>query len=127
MLGHWVHWLSGVALGHALCGFYGPHPIDCSASSGQPQTEAILGDVNNPEDRFQFHLAGGCHRGILASGFPCQPLSSQGDERGMADVRALPFASTLKTAWEQQVAGLVLECVPAALTAPYVQDNQKNH
>ena len=55
------------------------------------------------------------------SGFPCQPLSQQGDMQGPADVRTQVFYAVTKAAWEQQVAGVLLECVPGAMHAPHIQ------
>ena len=57
---------------------------------------ALLGDINSIRDRYQLHITGGPTRGILMSGFPCQPLSSQGDGRGHHDARAQPLYSTLQ-------------------------------
>ena len=82
----------------------------------------IKGDVNDPEDRCILHQTPRAVRGLIASGFPCQPLSTQGDGRGHDDERAMAFDSVVKATWEQQSAGLLLENVPRAKDAPYVQD-----
>jgi len=43
---------------------------------------ALVGNVNLIEDRYRLHMMGGPTRCTLLCGFPCQPLSSQGDLRG---------------------------------------------
>ena len=82
----------------------------------------VRGDANNPVDRAEFHQTPFPHRGLLVSGFPCQPLSSQGDGKGELDSRAAVFDSTVKMAWEQQVGAMLLENVIRAKDAKYVQD-----
>ena len=72
-------------------------------------------------DRHRFHECHDAPRCLLLSGFPCQPLSRQGDQKGQDDPRTKVFHAVLKSAWEQQAAGLILECVPAALKAPHIQ------
>ncbi len=81
----------------------------------------ILGNIELRQDRFRLHVTPSPTRGWLACGFPCQPLSKQGDQRGANDPRSKAFHATLSTAWEQQASGLILECVPGAATADYIQ------
>ena len=81
-----------------------------------------MGNVNLIEDRYRLHMTGGPARCTLLCGFPCQPLSSQGDLRGDKDDRAQPFFNALRLAWEQQMGAVILECVPLALEAPYIQE-----
>ena len=83
---------------------------------------ALVGNVNLIEDRYRLHMVGGPSRCTLLCGFPCQPLSSQGDLRGDKDDRAQPFFSTLQLAWEQQMGAVILECVPMASEAMYIQE-----
>ena len=61
----------------------------------------LQGDITQAHDRHRLHVAGGPLRCTLMSGFPCQPLSTQGDSKGAEDSRSLPFRSTLQIAWEQ--------------------------
>ena len=81
----------------------------------------ILGNIELRQDRFRLHVTPSPTRVWLACGFPCQPLSKQGDQRGANDPRSKAFHATLSTAWEQQASGLILECVPGAATADYIQ------
>eukprot|EP00435_Cladocopium_sp_Y103_P064566 s191_g26.t1 len=82
---------------------------------------ALLGDVNVAADRGRLHLAAEAKRCILMSGFPCQPASRQGDNLGNLDSRAMAFHNTLRVSWEQQMSAVVLECVPGAADASYIQ------
>ena len=84
--------------------------------------QALCGDITNAQDRYRLHVHPAPTRGILACGFPCQPLSQQGDRLGQLDQRSLPFFAATRTMWEQQMTCLLLECVPAALKASYVQN-----
>ena len=81
----------------------------------------LLGDLNQPLDRLRFHRTPRASRCTMAAGFPCQPLSRQGDGRGNLDSRSEAFYSSLKSFWEQQGEILLLECVPQAHDAQYVQ------
>ncbi len=83
--------------------------------------QALCGDALSTADQVQFHLCPHPARGWISSGFPCQPLSTQGDMKGQADTRSDVFHATLEIAWQQQAAGLLLECVPGAAQAQYVQ------
>ena len=83
--------------------------------------EVLCGDINLNGDQLRLHAAGGPVRGVLLSGFPCQPLSTQGDRRGAQDSRAKAFGSTLNIIWRQQMAAAILECVPPARDSDYVQ------
>lgn len=83
---------------------------------------ALLVDINSIRDRYQLHITGGPTRGILMSGFPCQPLSSQGNGRGHHDARAQPFYSALQLVFSASTSLGAAECVPRALEATYVQE-----
>lgn len=82
---------------------------------------ALHGDVLRPADRFRLHVTPQPLRCWISSGFPCQPLSTQGDMKGQQDSRSGAFFASLQLAWEQGAAGLLLECVPGAAHADYVQ------
>ena len=94
----------------------------CDTLHANGHINIIHGDVLQARDRHLLHECRQARRGWLFSGFPCQPLSTQGDQRGASDERSKVFMAVVKTAWEQQMRGLLLECVPAALTAPFVQE-----
>ena len=97
------------------------NPYMCAALKANGYPNVIEGDVTDPLIRLRLHLAPEVFRGTLCAGFPCQPLSAQGDQRGEDDPRARPFRGVLHTMWEQQHGALVLECVPQAKVAPWVQ------
>ena len=97
------------------------NPYMCASLRTNGYPNVIEGDVMDLAVRYQFHVTPTVFRGTLCAGFPCQPLSAQGDQLGEADPRALPFKGVLRTMWEQQHGALVLECVPNAKTAPWIQ------
>ena len=97
------------------------NPLACKVLEMDYKAPVICGDVLCGQDRYLMHITPEILRCSLTSGFPCQPLSVQGDQLGDRDSRAAPFHYTLKMFWEQQGAALLLECVPNAFRAPYVQ------
>ena len=94
----------------------------CQTLRSNGATNVIQGDVQLPADRCLLHETPYVSRCWTLAGFPCQPLSTQGDGRGSADPRSQAFYGITKTAWEQQSYGLMLECVPGAQHAMFVQD-----
>ena len=118
--------IGGIGLGANLMGMQSLASMDLNfgaveimKKNGVPN--AILGDIQNPLDRWALHSTPYAARCWLMSGFPCQPLSTQGDQRGDLDPRSIPFFSMVKMAWEQQTSAIMLECVPNAGHATYVQ------
>lgn len=93
----------------------------CQALEANGHLDIIQGDISDAQVRHQVHQCHDATRGWIFSGFPCQPLSTQGDMLGAQDHRADVFKNVVKLAWEQQAGGLLLECVPSALQAPYIQ------
>ena len=72
----------------------------------------IEGDVSHRDIRqaiSQQDPHGAC---LLTAGFPCNSYSPQGGQGGLRDPRGQVLLSVLRLAWQMQVAGLVLECVP---------------
>ena len=96
-----------------------PHAVSTMRANGA--TMVLQGDVLRPADRLRLHRASQVSRCVFGAGFPCQPLSTQGDGRGCADQRSEPFFALAKLFWEQQGGALLMECVPKAQTADYIQ------
>eukprot|EP00435_Cladocopium_sp_Y103_P032649 s829_g8.t1 len=113
--------MAGTFLGMRCLGMLDINSMVCETLEANGHFGVIKGDVLSAQDRYCLHQLHDGHRGWVFSGFPCQPLSSQGDQRGEHDSRTEVFKSMVKLAWEQQAGGLLLECVPAALHAPHVQ------
>ena len=118
--------IGGIASGMSALGFYTVasmdiNPFMCNTLRAQGHQQVIEGDLLNVNDRLQLHQQPEVLRCTLCAGFPCQPLSQQGDQLGADDPRSLPFHSVLQLMWEQQHGAMVLECVPGAKTAPWVQ------
>ena len=97
------------------------NPLACKVLEMNDKAPVICGDLLCGQDRYLMHVTPEILRCTFTSGFPCQPLSVQGDQRGESDSRTAPFHFTLKMFWEQQGAALLLECVPNAFRAPFVQ------
>eukprot|EP00435_Cladocopium_sp_Y103_P070672 s642_g35.t1 len=118
--------MGGITQGMEFVGFQRLASLDhrslmCETLRRNGHMGVVQGDVLNPLDRAFFHATPSPMRCTLVSGFPCQPLSSQGDQRGCKDERSRPFFAVAKTAWEQQCLALVLENVKAAKDASYIQ------
>ena len=119
--------IGGISQGLEHVGFVRLASMDCqdlmcSTMTKNGLANVIKGDANNPAHRAEFHRTPDQTRCLLASGFPCQPLSRQGDGRGAEDERSLVFDSVIRMAWEQQSAGMLLENVVKALRASYIQE-----
>ena len=95
--------------------------IACQVLQANSVPGIIQGDILNSADRKKLHLMPYPSRCLLTGGFPCQPLSQQGDKLGADDPRSAPFFALLDTMWEQQMAALIMECVPGAQSAAYIQ------
>ena len=118
--------ICGISMGLAACGFTRVASMDingymCDAQRSNGMHNVICGDILQPMDRWLLHTTPEPCRGTLACGFPCQPLSTQGDRKGALDSRAQPFKALMKMMWEQQHCAALFECVPGALSAPYIQ------
>ena len=118
--------IGGITQGLEHVGFHRLASMDCqelmcNTMSANGMGNVVQGNANNPRDRAKFHCTPDQTRCLIASGFPCQPLSSQGDGRGAEDQRSLVFDAVIDIAWEQQCAGLLLENVIKALQATYIQ------
>lgn len=119
--------MGGIAQGLEAVGFtkvaaLDSNPLMCETLKRDGTPGVILGDVLVAADRAALHQTPSPLRCLVASGFPCQPLSSQGDMKGQADSRSRPFHAVLKLAWEQQCSALLLENVKGAMDAAYIQE-----
>ena len=82
---------------------------------------AAIGDVSTV---YKMHCAQK-QKGVqpmLLAGYPCQPFSDQGHQLGSLDVRSRTLPEVLTAAVLVRACAVVLECVPAALTNPFVQE-----
>ena len=78
---------------------------------------SFCADVGNSELLFQLHRLQNQHKcqPLITAGFPCQPLSAQGQQLREQDWRGGTLKSLPRCAFWLQSAGLLLECVPEAL------------
>lgn len=96
--------------------------LACSVLKMNYKVPILCGDLLRGQDRHWLHSTPEPYRCTITCGFPCQPLSVQGDRKGERDSRSIPFRFfALKTFWEQQGAALLMERVPNAFRASYVQ------
>ena len=117
--------IGGFSLGAAESGFHNLVFLDhsdiaCSmleANGGH----TIQADIATREARIALHAVQPDTACLLTAGFPCQPYSRQGDERGFSDRRAHTLPRILEAAWFLQPVGLVLECVVEAEQNPEVR------
>ena len=78
----------------------------------------IQGNIGLPTAVYQMH----CRQHelgvqpLISAGIPCEPLSSQGHQRRHLDGRSITLPDVLKAAHFLGAVGLVLECVPEAMT-----------
>ena len=107
--------------GFKTVAFLDNNPLACSVLKMNYKVPILCGDLLCGQDRHWLHSTPEPYRCTITCGFPCQPLSVQGDRRGDQDSRSIPFRFALKAFWEQQGAALLMECVPNAYRASYVQ------
>ena len=80
----------------------------------------IEGDLNQDDVVGQiFDVVGSSH--ILTAGVSCQPFSYLGDRRKNKDERSNSLTGTLRMAYLNQAAIVILECTPAARDSTWVQ------
>ena len=107
--------------GYETIAFFDCNPLACEVIEMNYHAPVICGNLLCSQDRYLLHVTPMAYRCVVACGFPCQPLSVQGDLKGEMDNRSAPFYYALKLFWEQQGSALLMECVPNALKAAYVQ------
>ena len=74
----------------------------------------VRGDIGKIETVMEMHKFQGQFSSIFCLGFPCQPLSKQGDRLGSKDIRSAVLPAALSAAHFLQARMLVLENVPEA-------------
>ena len=87
--------------------------LACKHLELNKQSNVLQRDLCDDTAKGEFHLLGGAVP-ILTSGFPCQPHSTQGLQKGSQDSRHHVFTETLRTAYLHDVLCLILECTPQA-------------
>ena len=73
----------------------------------------VCGSITEEKTMYELQLAGSPVRCIYSLGFPCQPFSVQGDQKGLKDDRCAALWGSLRCMYLHQAAGAILECVPA--------------
>ena len=118
--------MGGIIMGARKAGFETAVAIDRSPKAKEllqanfsfPVLQGNLGDLEVIE---KAHSIVGERMCFIEGGYPCQPYSTLGDQRGFSDARAHTLIDLLRGAWLLQVRGLVLECVTGAAKDPQVR------
>ena len=79
---------------------------------GSSHGKVLQADVTNPEDIYRVHRELGKAKVTIMAGFPCQPYSQQGYQKGEHDVRCGAFYGLLQAMALLQPQAAILECVP---------------
>ena len=88
-------------------------PLACAHLRRNGHGHVLLHDLCNDRAKGDLHECGG-FASTLTAGFPCQPHSAQGAQRGSADPRHQVYVEVLRTAYLMDCQCLVLECTPQA-------------
>ena len=78
-------------------------------------------DILDEDAAKRIHQAFADRPGTTTLGFPCQPFSAQGLQRGAEDARFMVFYAGLRICFLLQTQCIILECVPAAGDSVQVQ------
>lgn len=96
------------------------NPAFCNWLRQHSKVPIIEGDLNQDDVVGQiFDVVGSSH--ILTAGVSCQPFSYLGDRRENKDERSTSLTGTLRMAYLNQAAIVILECTPAARDSTWVQ------
>ena len=96
------------------------NPAFCNWLRQHSKVPIIEGDLNQDDVVGQiFDVVGSSH--ILTAGVSCQPFSYLGDRRENKDERSNSLTGTLRMAYLNQAAIVILECTPAARDSTWVQ------
>eukprot|EP00438_Fugacium_kawagutii_P011669 Skav222265 [mRNA] locus=scaffold2459:8971:29084:+ [translate_table: standard] len=98
-------------------------PLALSAFELNHSCPSLLADIKDDSVVFEMHrlqLTWGAQPAVFA-GFPCQPLSIQGDQAREHDLRSRTLPAVLRAGRLLRACALVLECVPEALRDPFTQ------
>ena len=97
------------------------NPAFCEWNRKRNQAPTVEGDLTQDTTTGKiFDVVGTPH--ILSAGISCQPFSYLGDKRENKDRRSTSLTGTLRMAYINQSAMVVLECTPAANDSKWVQD-----
>lgn len=97
------------------------NPLFCEWIRNNKSSPVIEGDLTETNTVGKvFDVVGSPH--ILSAGISCQPFSYMGDRKEQKDERSTSLTGTLRMAYLNQSAMVVLECTPAAQDSKWVQD-----
>ena len=118
--------MGGIIMGAHRAGFETLVAIDHSSKAKEMLTQnfsfpVLEGEIGDLRVIQKTHALVGSRHCILEGGFPCQPYSSLGDQKGFGDQRAFTLVELLRGGWLLQVRGVVLECVAGAGRDPHVR------
>ena len=97
-------------------------PLAVKAYEMNHDAPCLHGNLLDGQDLWRlFEVIGGKRMG-LATGFPCPPFSTMGDQQGFKDSRSSVFTQCLNLGYLFDSCFLVLECTPKTGTWAEVQD-----
>ena len=94
------------------------NPLAIEAYCLNHMAPALVGDILQLDTIHHMHTLQEAEQvhPMMTGGFPCQPLSRQGSRKGQADERSKVLPGILRAAYWLQASGMILECVPEALS-----------
>lgn len=110
--------MGGMGLGCSFLGGQVLASLDCSSLACEHLIRndhglVLCRDLRDDRAKQELHVLGG-RASTLMAGFPCQPHSTQGSQRGSADPRHGVLTEVLRTAYLHMTKCLILECTPQA-------------
>ena len=116
-------------MNHHVIAAVDSNDLAMSASALNHDVPMLCADLLGIDTVYWLHgqqIKHGC-QALITCGYPCQPLSKQGRQQGSADPRSRTLHGVLEASFLLQSCGLLLECVPEAISDGATQRALKEH